>query len=162
MGLEFLWSLTERKASMVTGERKYSLNCYIVLRHFTDRFTWEPSSSMLLNWWFSTSGWSFHLDLPYNHHPVDDLIAENILTGETILDMYRAIVLMAKSMTTTLVSGRHGTGSSSPLWLWVFLSIYIYGVWDLQRLCRCWRWNHLISIGPWGGCFVNSSMNPRG
>jgi hypothetical protein len=23
---------------MVTGERKYSLNWYIVLRHFTDRF----------------------------------------------------------------------------------------------------------------------------
>jgi hypothetical protein len=66
--------------------------------------------------------------LAYNHHPVDDLIAENILTGETILDMYRAIVLMAKSMTTTLVSGRHETGSSLPLLLWVLLSIYIYGM----------------------------------
>ncbi len=32
------------------------------------------------------------------------MVAENILTGETILDMYRTIVLMAKSMTTNLVS----------------------------------------------------------
>ncbi len=61
-------------------------------------FSFSLVTQHLAWWWTFSHARVWHLTVNML------MVAENILTGETILDMYRTIVLMAKSMTTNLVS----------------------------------------------------------